>query len=351
MGKVRSRNIPGALGDIVPETVQAGDVDSESATSGQILTADGAGGADWANPAEDIQVGDMDSEAATAGQLLTADGAGGASWETLEEVEKLVGGPLGTPTFVIGAEGGNVINVGIQLKDALDADLAVRGHVKAYLSDDANGDSLASAAPSGGAVIGTDGVLIPLTPALVNALLVDGALAIDAVAEKFKTTQTAAFLIGGVSHIKAPETALVFTAAHVITASKFGVILVQINAAGTISTKVPGSPQAYDDAPTALAALPAPDAGNVSLGYIAIENNAGDWTGNTDDLTNGSDVTTAAFNDSAETAIAGAKAWGLTSEADGDIDVNITEAGVATWYLVLVLPSDKLVVSGAITFA
>lgn len=179
----------------------------------------------------------------------------------------------------------------------------------------------------------------------------DGALAISATAEKFKTTQTAAFLVGGVSHTKAATDDLVFTAAHVITASKFGVILVQINAAGTVSTKVPASPQAYDDAPTALAALPSADVGNVALGYIAIENNAGDWTANTDDLTNASDVTTAAFNDATEVAIASPKAWQLTSESDGDIDINITESGVATWYLVLVNPQGSIQASGAITFA
>lgn len=41
----------------------------------------------------------------------------------------------------------------------------------------------------------------------------------------------------------------------------------------------------------------------------------------------------------------------LTSEADGDIDLNIVEAGAAEWYLVIVLPDGKRVVSGAITFA
>ena len=269
---------------------------------------------------------------------------------TAAEINVLNGAAMDA-TFVVGAEGGNVINVAVQLKDAAGGDLAVRSSVPAYLSSDAAGDSIAVAAPSGGAVIGTDGLAIPMTPALTNALLVDGNLAIDAVAEKFKTTQSSAFLIGGVSHVKAPETALLFSAAHVITASKFGVILVQINAAGTISSKVPGSPQAYNDAPTALAALPAADAGNIAIGYIAIENNAGDWTANTDDLTNASDVTTAAFNDSSETAVAAAKAWQLVSESDGDIDVNITEAGVATWYLVLVLANGKLAVSDAITFA
>ena len=41
----------------------------------------------------------------------------------------------------------------------------------------------------------------------------------------------------------------------------------------------------------------------------------------------------------------------VVSEADGDIDVTLTEAGAGTWYLVLVAPDGKLLVSGAITFA
>lgn len=69
---------------------------------------------------------------------------------------------LGTPVFAIGAQAGDVINVGIQLKDSAGADLAVCGSVFAYLSDDANGDSIAGTAPSGGVVIGTDGLAVPL---------------------------------------------------------------------------------------------------------------------------------------------------------------------------------------------
>lgn len=41
----------------------------------------------------------------------------------------------------------------------------------------------------------------------------------------------------------------------------------------------------------------------------------------------------------------------LVTESDGAADVALTEAGAATWYLVLVLPSGRVVVSGAITFA
>ncbi len=39
------------------------------------------------------------------------------------------------------------------------------------------------------------------------------------------------------------------------------------------------------------------------------------------------------------------------SEVDGDIDVNITEAGAKSYYLILIMPDGKLVSSGAITFA
>jgi hypothetical protein len=117
---------------------------------------------------------------------------------------------FGTPAIAVGAQAGDVINVAIQLKDSAGADLAVRGSVLAYLSDDAGGDSIAGTAPSGGVAVGTDGLAIPL--------------------------------------------------------------------------------------------------------------------------------------------VAG-KAFQLVSEADGDIDLDITEAGADTWYLILVMPDGRLVASGAITFA
>lgn len=41
----------------------------------------------------------------------------------------------------------------------------------------------------------------------------------------------------------------------------------------------------------------------------------------------------------------------VVSEADGDIDVTITDTGTPTFYLVLVAPDGKLYPSGAITFA
>jgi len=264
----------------------------------------------------------------------------------------LVDGQAASATFTIGAEGSNAINVGIQLKDAIGADLARRGQVGFYLAGDANGDTLAAAAPNGGYAIGTDGLLIQTPPTLTDAVLVDGNLAISATAEKFKTTQAMAYALNGVLRTKAATDNLVFTAAHVITASKFGIIALQIDAAGNVSTKVPSATQAYNDAPTALAALPAADAGKVRIGYIAIAAGVADWTANTDDLTNGSDLTTAAFTDTTE-SLPGTvgKSGVLVSEADGDIDITITETSTPTFYLALVLPNGALAVSGAITFA
>lgn len=61
--------------------------------------------------------------------------------------------------FTIGAEAANVINVACQLKSR-NGEYAQRGAVQFYLSDDANGDSLAATAPSGGIAIGTDGVVL-----------------------------------------------------------------------------------------------------------------------------------------------------------------------------------------------
>jgi hypothetical protein len=147
------------------------------------------------------------AELATSAETLT--GTDTARVVTPKGAADTYASKFGAPGIVVGAEAGNVINVAIQLKDAGGADLAVRGSVMAYLSDDANGDSVAGTAPDTVA-IGTDGLAVPL--------------------------------------------------------------------------------------------------------------------------------------------VAG-KCFLLTSEADGDIDINITEDGVDTWYLILVMPDGRLAASGAITFA
>ena len=51
-----------------------------------------------------------------------------------------------------------------------------------------------------------------------------------------------------------------------------------------------------------------------------------------------------------DATVAGKASW-IQSEADGTFDLDITEAGTATWYAVVQLPDGKQVVSTAITFA
>jgi hypothetical protein len=70
----------------------------------------------------------------------------------------LVDNQVASASYTIGAEAGNVINVAIQLKDAAGADMATRSSVRFYLSADANGDAVATAATS--LAIGTDGLMI-----------------------------------------------------------------------------------------------------------------------------------------------------------------------------------------------
>jgi hypothetical protein len=132
---------------------------------------------------------------------------------------------------------------------------------------------------------------------VADGLLNSGAPTVDAVPEKFKTTAAIFYRIAGIQYTKAATTALVFTLGHIIAASKNGVVLVQINAAGTFSTKVPATTQSYATMALARAAKPAPDAGNVEVFTMEIANNAGAWTANTDDLTDASDVTSTTFVD------------------------------------------------------
>ena len=76
---------------------------------------------------------------------------------------KVIEGALERPvqdvSFTVGREVSNVINVAIRFQLG---GQAVAGRVRGefYLSDDANGDSLTAAAPSGGLAIGTGGVIL-----------------------------------------------------------------------------------------------------------------------------------------------------------------------------------------------
>jgi hypothetical protein len=71
-----------------------------------------------------------------------------------------------------------------------------------------------------------------------------------------------------------------------------------------------------------------------------------------DDVVGTAPTTVAIGTDGVCIPLVTGKCFLLISEADGDIDLNITlSSGAATYYLVLLLPNGKTVASGAITFA
>lgn len=126
-------------------------------------------------------------------------------------------------------------------------------------------------------------------------------VSIGTTAENIATTALQ-FKIDGVTATKAAVAAgTAFTAADTINTAEatgffWGVWLVQVTAAGTISTKSPASNQVYTTEALAIAALPAADAANVAVGYVTVNSNEDvDWVAATDDLTDASDCLEANF--------------------------------------------------------
>lgn len=97
------------------------------------------------------------SDGVNGGDSLVVESGGSVNVKSGGSIGRVCGA-----TFTIGDEAANSINVGIQLTDAAGSDLDERCTVLAYLSDDANGDSVAATAPDGNVAVGTDGVLIPV---------------------------------------------------------------------------------------------------------------------------------------------------------------------------------------------
>lgn len=261
---------------------------------------------------------------------------------------------IGNAKFTLGAEGGNARNIGIQLQTPRFLNLPKAGVIRGYLASDAAGANLTQVAPDS-LTAGAAGSVFNSSGDASSGLLVIGTLTISATAEKFKTTTTAKFLIGGQILSKAATDNLVFSANNTVAGTKYGIVLVQIDAAGTITTKAPLLAMTYASAAAALAALPAPDAGKIALGYITLDNStskgsgaAGLWTANTDDLTNGSDITAAAFVDGA--LFAATRSFKLVSNASGLVNLIIATAAVVTYYLVLELPDGSILVSSPIAF-
>lgn len=113
----------------------------------------------------------------------------------------------------------------------------------------------------------------------------DATLGIHSTPAQFVTGAAVVARIGNTIFRKAATTGLTFSQAFTVADDKFGVSLVQMNASGTISTKEPAAAMAYDSATLAAGNVPAPDAGNIALGYIVIAPTAGTFTANTTALT------------------------------------------------------------------
>lgn len=92
-----------------------------------------------------------------------------ARFEDLHVTKLRVGNPtidtsanVHSATYTIGAEASNAITVNIQLTDAQGKALAIRNAVHAYLSGDANGDTIEAASAGLSVAAGTDGLVIEL---------------------------------------------------------------------------------------------------------------------------------------------------------------------------------------------
>jgi hypothetical protein len=85
-----------------------------------------------------------------ASEINSLDGVS-TSWPTLLP---------GSPTFTIGSESSNAINVLCSLNDITGTAIAASKVVFVYLSDSAVGDGIIATAPDGGFAIGTDGAIL-----------------------------------------------------------------------------------------------------------------------------------------------------------------------------------------------
>jgi hypothetical protein len=189
-----------------------------------------------------------------------------------------------------------------------------------------------------------------------NEILQAGALSIGGTAEEYQIA-AGRYVVAATIVEKAADTGEAFTAAHTINTGAaagtfWGAILIQLDAAGALSSKVVSADQVYATSAAAIAALPAADASKIALGYVLINSKTNvAWTGNTDDLTNGSDVTTAAFVTYAATVLSA-----LASAAGAVTKKNVEVAHHATIGRYRDVTGDKAVLleytsdgSGALT--
>lgn len=145
-------------------------------------------------------------------------------------------------------------------------------------------------------------------------------LSVGSTAENVATTAFQ-YRIDGVTYTKAAVTAgTALNAATINTGTAvgtyYGGFLLQINAAGTISSLPSGTDQVHATAAAALAAAQAvtPTAGNVVAGYFVVTANADSaWTAGTDDLTPASDCVTVSYSSAADLSVTAASSQNLVA--------------------------------------
>lgn len=178
-----------------------------------------------------------------------------------------------------------------------------------------------------------------VTLAPVDCVTTHGNIAVSATTHLFKTTQSAIYWIGGVSNTKIATDLLTFSAADTINTAAgaglfWGIWLIQIDIAGTVSTKSPAANQVYTSSALAIAGKPSPDAGNLELGYILVQSkNSTKWTANTDDMVAGSDCNAVSIVDVTEYA----GTWDTSWPAGGQYQMGFGTTdpdAVTTWYTI-----------------
>lgn len=118
----------------------------------------------------------------------------------------------GAPTFTIGAEGSNIINVACQLKDATGTNPTSRRCVYVYLSDDAEGDGISGTALTSAMAIGTNGTIIEVMTAALSAMVTTNATGAFDLNLTYTTGAHTYYLIVVVNSVAYATTAITFAA-------------------------------------------------------------------------------------------------------------------------------------------
>lgn len=156
-----------------------------------------------------------------------------------------------------------------------------------------------------------------------TGVITNPTLALDSTVERFANAAFY-FRINGTNYSVAADSAgNTFTAAHVIgdgASALWGVVNVYIDAAGAFSTRVPISPQVYTTAELALTAADAmvTPSNLCYVGHILIQSDTTTWTANTDNMTDGGELTTADFRSASSSFIT------FQDGAGGDITDQLT---------------------------